>query len=124
MKIGFDYWNCVSHYPEQLHVLESALFGAGHDTVVISAVGKKRVGTVAGEVLNLWDWFDDENIHEVVFNHPKQSPELKLAKCKELGVTMFFDDRTDVVDLLNANNILAFLVPRKHKQSDIEAERK
>lgn len=100
---------------------------------VISAIGKGRIGTIRNDVfksissigyMNPHKIIPAENIHEVVFDSAKQSPELKLAKCKELGLEMFFDDRQDVVDLLNANGILAFLVPRKGKKDDIESERK
>jgi hypothetical protein len=114
-KVGFDYWQVLSHYPDQIKMLEWSLHTAGHDTHIISAVGRNRAGSVAKEVLKV---IPD-------FNNPRQSPELKLAKCQELGITMFYDDRTDVVDLLNANGILAFLVPRKKRgQTDLQGERK
>lgn len=124
-KIGFDYWQVLSHYPEEIALLDESLWMNFQETHIISAVGRNRAGSVAKEVLKIMPNYPPENIHEVLFTHAKQSPELKLAKCKELGISMFFDDRTDVVDLLNANGILAFLVPRKKRgQTDIGAERK
>jgi hypothetical protein len=124
-NIGFDFWQCISHYPKEFRLLDEALFMADHNIFVISAVGKGRTNTVEKEVSKLIPNIASGDVHEVVFTHPKQSPELKLAKCKELGITMFFDDRSDVVDLLNENGILAFRVPRKRTGlSDIEAERK
>lgn len=42
MKIGFDYWQVLSHYPDQFRALEQALRLAGHDVYVISAVGSNR----------------------------------------------------------------------------------
>lgn len=125
IKVGFDYWQVLSHYPDQIKTLEGSLHIAGHETHIISAVGRNRAGSVKREVLKVIPDFFEENIHEVLFNNPKQSPELKLAKCQALGITIFFDDRTDVVDLLNANGILAFLVPRKRRgQTDLQGERK
>lgn len=124
MIIGFDYWQVLSHYPNEIATLESALYD-DHETHFISAVGNSRKGSVTAEVLKVIPGFEPSHVHEVVFQHPRQSPELKLAKCKELGIQMFFDDRTDVVDLLNQNGVLAFLVPRKKRgQSDTQAERK
>lgn len=124
-KVGFDYWQVLSHYPEEIALLDESLWMNFQETHIISAVGRNRAGSVAKEVLKIIPKYPPENIHEVLFTSPKQSPELKLAKCKELGISMFFDDRTDVVDLLNANGILAFLVPRKKRgQTDIGAERK
>lgn len=123
--IGFDYWQVLSHYPEQIAELENAVFQNGSMTYIVSAVGRKSAGSVVANVLEAIPDFPPENVHEVLFKSPKESPALKLAKCKELGITMFFDDRTDVVDLLNKNGILAFLVPRKQRgQTDVQGEQK
>lgn len=123
MKIGFDYWNVISHYPHHMALLSRAANNSD-DIHVISAIGKTRIGTIADDVLKVWPYMGTDNIHEVVFKRSRESPELKLAKCKELGIDMFFDDRQDVCDLLNANGILALKVPRKDDETDIEAERK
>lgn len=125
MKIGFDYWQVVSHYPTTFAVLEKALSLNGNDTYIISAVGAKKQHTVADDVIQLWPTFNRTHIHEVLFTHPRQSPQLKLAKCQELGIELFFDDREDVCTLLNQHGILALRVPRQVEWlSDIAAERK
>lgn len=124
MTIGFDYWQVISHYPKETGMLADALFLTGHDVHVISAIGKSRIGTIAADVKSVWGDFRDSKIHEVVFDSPRQSPELKLAKCKELGITVFFDDREDVCKLLNANGIMAMQVHRKDgSKYDLKAER-
>lgn len=135
MKIGFDYWNVTSHYPEGIGFLMCAIhqFAAlpGEDSPevhVISAIGPKRVGTIEDEVFDtlLKAGYESDvmltGVHEVVTSREKKSPELKLAKCQELGIQMFFDDRQDVCDLLNENGILAFKVPRKGT-TDSQGER-
>ena len=137
MKIGFDYWNVLSHYPKELGAMAQAIcvaFSEGVDIqlYVISAIGENRIGTVENELIKV---FSDNNleadeifnggIHEVVFARASESPKLKLLKCKELGITVFFDDRKDVCDLLNKNGILAMQVPRKDRtRTDIQAERR
>ena len=124
MKIGFDYWQCISHWWE-LGEIADAMANRGHTIHVISAIGKQRIGTIAADVHKEWPKFPTERIHEVRFDHPRESPELKLAKCKELGITMFFDDRDDVCALLNANGILALRVTRKDgSKYDLRSERK
>ena len=124
MKVGFDYWQVISHYPRETGMLADALYLCGHDVHVISAIGSQRIGTIADEVCKVWGNFRREKIHEVVFDDPIQSPELKLAKCKELGITMFFDDRDDVCRLLNKNGIVAMRVTRKDNSTyDLQAER-
>lgn len=127
MIVGFDYWQVISHYPHEIGTLVDSL-AAYHPPLneihVISAIGKGRIGTIAADVHKEWPSFPDANIHEVVFKSPKESPELKLAKCKELGIQMFFDDRDDVCRLLNANGIIAMRVTRKDNSTyDLGAER-
>ena len=69
--------------------------------------------------------FKPENIHTVVFEHPSESPALKVAKAKELGLDMFFDDRDDVCRELNKAGIMAMRVTRKDNSTyDLGAERK
>lgn len=125
MIVGFDYWQVISHYPQEIGLIADGLEEyAGAEIHVISAIGKTRIGTIAKDVQDKWPTFPHTRIHEVVFKKSRESPELKLAKCKELGITMFFDDRQDVCDLLNANGILAFKVPRKDLTStDLSGER-
>ena len=121
MKVGFDYWQVLSHYPEQFKVLVNSLFCAGHQVYVLSAVGKNRAGTVKDEVTKLGF---DIPVYEVEFDDTRQSPALKLAKCQELGIEMFFDDREDVCRLLNQHGILAVQVMRKDGDAqDLQAER-
>lgn len=125
MIVGFDYWQVLSHYPEHISELIYALNEHGAEVHIISAIGKQRIGTIAADVHKHMYDFPDSAIHEVVFDKPAQSPELKLAKCKELGITMFFDDRDDVCALLNANGIVAMRVTRKDgSKYDLRSERK
>jgi acid phosphatase class B len=121
--VGFDYWQVISHYPKQFRHLSKMFRANGDQVVVISAIGKDRVGTVAREVSKKGFDLKLHSVYEVVFDDPKQSPELKLAKCQELGVEMFFDDRDDVCRLLNAHGILALRVTRKDNSTyDLGAE--
>ena len=118
--VGFDYWHVLSHYPAQIGHLIAVHAAAGDEVHVISAIGRGRMGTVEGEVRAVTDV---PAVHEVVFAHPRESPELKLAKCVELGIEVFYDDREDVCRLLAANGILALRVPRGAGGGDEEAER-
>ena len=123
MIVGIDYWQVISHYPEYFSRLAMMRQEAGDKVVVISAVGGNRVGTVEAEVRQL-GFPNSVRVHEVVFEHPGQSPALKLAKCLELGVKVFYDDRDDVCRLLNEHGILALRVPRKDGSTyDLGAER-
>ncbi len=119
MKIGFDYWNVCSAYPRHFATLARSLIRDGHEVHVISAVGASRAGTIEDEVIYLSIPYTE--VHVVVFGRPSESPSLKLAKCQELGIGVFYDDREDVVALLAAHGILAFRVPRGG--DDIETER-
>lgn len=120
--IGFDYWQVISHYPEYFRELADMHREAGYGVVVISAVGKRTAGTVDDDVRQL-GFSNEICVYEVQFDHPRESPALKLAKCKELGVSVFYDDRTDVCDLLGANGIMALRVSRRDRSiCDVRAE--
>ena len=120
MKIGFDYWQVLSHHGDRLRPLIDACTAAGHEVVVISAVGHRRAGTVEPAVRALGFAMP---VHEVVFSDPRESPQLKLARCSELGVTVFYDDRDDVCRLLSRHGILALRVTRQDATgSDLGAE--
>lgn len=128
MKTGFDYWNVCSHHPEIFRELAAALLAAGSEVHVISAVGRNRAGTVAGEIRHLG--IPVTAVHEVVFSHPRESPRLKTAKCLELGITVFYDDRDDVCQVMTATGkILALRVTRpdhpahNRRRADLAAER-
>ena len=60
----------------------------------------------------------------VVFRDPRESPHLKLAKCRELGIEVFYDDREDVCRILAKHGILALRVPRREDTGDLEGERR
>lgn len=121
MIVGLDYWQVISHYPHYFGVLSAMHKQRGDTVVIISAVGKDRAGTVERSCR---DRGFMEPVHEVVFDFPMQSPMLKLDKCKELGVEVFYDDRDDVCRLLNKHGILALRVTRKDNSTyDLGAER-
>lgn len=125
MKIGFDYWQVISHFPDQCSFMASAFISEGAKVHVISAVGKNRVGSVAPAIEKLgFHWDADTFVHEVIFDNPSQSPELKIAKALELGIDIFFDDRDDVCRAMNKAGIMACRVSRKDNSTyDLGAER-
>lgn len=120
MIVGFDYWHVLSDYPRQMSHLIDLHAMAGDDVHVISAIGVGRIGTVEGDVRRITSI---PRVHEVVFDHVSESPALKLAKCLELRIELFYDDREDVCALLAANGVLALRVPRPGGRSDAEEER-
>lgn len=125
MKIGFDYWQVLSHFQPQCSFMLSAFISEGAELHVISAVGGKHTpGSVFEAIERMQYPFKPENVHAVVFEHPKQSPELKVAKALELGLDMFFDDRDDVCRAMNKAGIMAMRVTRKDNSTyDLGAER-
>lgn len=122
MKIGFDYWNVLSHHPDYFGELIPLLMADGHEVHVISAIGRKRSGTIAKEVADLGLYVTA--VHEVIFAHPRESPALKTAECLRLGITVFYDDRDDVCRAMTATGkILALRVTRPDRRRDTEMER-
>jgi hypothetical protein len=122
MKIGLDYWQVCSHYPGYFRELARAHLAQGSEIHIVSAIGTRRTGTIAAEVAELA--IPNSGVHEVIFRHPRESPEFKLAKCAELGLEVFYDDREDVCRLLNRHGILALHVLRQDPSAgDLTAER-
>ncbi|MDV7244820.1 MULTISPECIES: hypothetical protein [Rhodococcus] len=123
MVVGFDYWQVISHYPEYFRELADMHRSAGHDVVIISAVGDRTAGTVERDVRTL-GFSTAIPVYEVRFDHPRQAPELKLDKCRELRVSVFYDDRDDVCRMMNAHGILALRVTRRDGSTyDLGSER-
>jgi len=121
MIVGFDYWQVLSHYPERIGHLIEVHELVGDEVHVISAIGRGRIGTIEREVRAITA---SGTVHEVVFQDPRESPHLKLAKCQELGIEVFYDDRDDVCRMLNRHGILAMRVPRRDGSTyDLDAER-
>lgn len=129
MKIGIDYWQVLSHYPEYFTRLITDTMSHGDNEMhIISAIGKNRIGTIEPEVRDILGMNGAgayyPEVHEVIFAKPAESPELKLAKCLELGITVFYDDRDDVCRLLTKHGILAMRVGRKDNSTyDLSSER-
>ena len=69
MRVGFDYWQVLSHYPEKFKFMADAFIAAGAEVHVISAVGKNHTPySVAESVHKLgFMWYADNFIHAVVF---------------------------------------------------------
>jgi len=113
MKVGLDYWNTISHNPEAFRALASALLLAGHEVYVVTAVGHRRKQTVLDEIAALN--FPQTGVRMVVFDHPRDAPRLKYEVCHELGISVFFDDRTDTCAYLNERGILVCHVLKRQE---------
>ncbi len=124
MTIGLDYWQVASHYPEYFRALAERWRTRGANRVyIISAVGRDRVGTVQAAIDALGIPYD--GVFEVVYDDVSQAPALKLAKCLELGISVFYDDREDVCRLINQHGILAMRVMRKDNSTyDVATEQR
>lgn len=121
MKVGLDYWQVVSHYPEYFAELSKHLLLTGNEVHIVSAIGKTRIGTIEKQVKKTGVPYTA--VHEVVFDDPKDSPKLKLGKCMELGISVFYDDRDDVCRLLTSKGLLTMRVTRKDNSTyDLGAE--
>lgn len=120
MRVGFDFHNVLDAWPNQIVNLMMRHKNYGDYVCVLSAVGRNRKGTVAEQVYTYTPYVDD--IYEVAFQNPRQSPQLKVAQAKALNLHIFYDDRQDVCDAMTEAGILCFKVPRLIKMSDVESD--
>ncbi len=112
MHVGFDYWNTVSHHTAVLLPLIDALLAAGHEVTIMSAVGKKRIETTQEEIEAL-GLPDGVTIEVLTWGErgPGSAPQLKYERCVELGIQLFFDDRSDTCRYMSVRGIPAFQSP-------------
>jgi acid phosphatase class B len=123
LKIGLDYWQVISHYTEYFRDFAQKMMAAGHEIYIVTAVGKERSKDVFRHIDETGVPHTDKIA--VIFKDPKESPELKLQACLDLGISVFYDDRDDVCRLLNQNDIIAMRVTRKDNSTyDLQAEQK
>lgn len=122
MKIGLDYYNTITQFPEIFYELSWRFYGApmGHDLYIVSAVGHKRLAKSGGlekyrEEIDAYKIGNTETII-VVFDDEKDIPQLKLDVCRKYKIDMFIDDRPETVKLLHENGIMALLMPKPMKK--------
>lgn len=118
MILGLDYWQTLSANKEKLLELADCVIKAGGEVHVITAVGKQRGDKVRDDINELLgDYRIPIDVHVVIFDHPREAPELKLAKCLELGVDIMIDDRRDITTLLKKNDIVGLNIMRKDNRT-------
>jgi acid phosphatase class B len=114
MILGLDYWNVISTHPDYFRQLARFHLDAGDEVHVISAIGPGRAGTTADEIKALGIPFTA--VHEVVFDHPRESPWRKRDLAVRLGIGVFYDDRDDVCEEMASSGILALRVTRPFRR--------
>jgi hypothetical protein len=111
MIVGFDYWQTITRDPWLFGDLASAIISEGGEVHIISAVGRNGVERAEKGITECGVPYTA--YHIVVWESHEDAPQLKLDKCNELNIQMFFDDRLDICELLNLNGILACNLLRK-----------
>lgn len=119
MKIGLDYFNVISQFPEVLQHLAEDWMASGHEVYIVSAVGHRRLEK-SGGLENYKQEIRDYNIPNVetvivVFDNEEEIPQRKLDVCKKHDINIFIDDRPETVKLLHENGIVALLMPKPIK---------
>ena len=108
MKIGFDYWHVCTRYPAYFQSLATLALAAGHEVYVVSVVSPDYPGSVRAEIAALG--IPVTAVHQITFTKPGQSAQLKVSRCLELGIAVFYDTRDDVCRMLAARSVLAMRV--------------
>lgn len=115
MIVGFDFFHTINEFPEMMAGLSQFFKEQGHSVVVISAIDRvhdenKYFDKVAEFCEKIG--FQYDKIHVLLFTAPTEIPELKLQVAKKVGVSLFFDDRNDVVQTMNTYGIKGIWVKR------------
>jgi len=127
IKIGLDYYNVVTQFPDQCWELAWKVMVSGGEVYIISAVGHKRLKETGGleryrEEIEAWN-IPNHETEIVVFDKEEDIPQLKLDVCKKYDIAIFIDDRPETVKLLHENGIMALLCPKPSKKTEKKAEK-
>lgn len=113
MKVGIDFYDTLTAYPEIYATMIQALEDSGVEVYIISAVKAENEERARRAIDNCDLAYTEVRI--IVFEEYDQVPELKLWACKELGIQMMIDDRADTCAKLNKAGILALCSPEVPK---------
>jgi hypothetical protein len=131
MKIGLDFWNVITQFPDQMKHLAASWF-EGNEVYIISAVGDraiKKYGSTIEEYKKHIESFGVANVGVEVLYFEKDDDiaQMKLEACKRLGIELFIDDRPGTVELLHRNGIVALLMPKPikilHPETKVEKQK-
>lgn len=113
MIIGLDFYKTISAYPKVFRILASSLTSEQHKVIIISAVGnsanKENYTRHVRKFLKTHKITYD-SLHIVQFENDEEIPQLKLEACQTHKVQVYFDDRSDVCEILHKNGIVAMRV--------------
>ena len=92
-------------------MLSQSLLDGGHSVHIVTAVGHTRKHTVEQDITALS--IPCTRVQMLVFNHPSEAPVLKTQYCKQHGIQMFIDDRSDICAMMMDSGIVALQMTRE-----------
>jgi hypothetical protein len=94
MNIGLDFDDTITRHPEFFAALTAAMRQAGHKVYIITFRDEADAKETVSE-LDQW-----HIVYDAIHYAPVFDLQWKANKCRELGVTVFFEDMPEVVNLL------------------------
>ena len=123
MKIGIDYYNCITQYPDRFRELARALMIGGMEVIILSAVGERQLKkhgdleAYENEILSYE--IPHTKLIIVHFDDDKAIPQLKHKAIIENGIEVMIDDRPETIAVLHAAGITALQVPKPLKKKPL-----
>lgn len=110
MKVGFDWGGVLDTHGKQLSELATAMKLNGHEIYIVSAINSGEEERRIQQVEELMPDICIEIITLVAEHQNQPLEKLKIVLDKKID--MFFDDRSDICELLQNYGVLAFTVPK------------
>lgn len=104
MNVGLDFYGTIEKYPKAFKGLTDNYGGAVYIITAVKSGNEKEVMRLIKRTKI------KAEVHIVTYENFWEVPKLKLRKCQELKIKLFFDDLQATVDLLNKHHITAIKV--------------
>lgn len=121
MKVGLDFWNCISQFPDHYREMARALMACGNEVHVISAYGDRQLAKYENDVDGYRRLIESYQIpcsalHLVYFDlDDKKIPELKWEIIAKYGIDVMIDDNPRIVAYLHERGVMALQQPKPIK---------
>ena len=104
MNLAIDYYGTIEKNPRHYRRLAEAVRGGGGAVFIISAVEAPNVGRAERDIKKAR--VPNDGVHVITYDKYLAVPKLKLAKCKELEVSVLIDNRADTVAVVSRHRIV------------------
>ena len=113
MKVGIDFWNCITQFPDEYREFARSLMYGGAEVYIISAYGNRQLAKYDSDPekykASIESYAIPHSGIELVYfgDDDKKIPEMKYEVIMKLGISLMIDDRPSTIQYLHERGICA-----------------